>query len=36
MGRFLNRQKGLALLVLVLIIAFPQTALWLPEVLYGK
>jgi tripartite ATP-independent transporter DctM subunit len=27
---------GLQLLVLVLIIAFPQIALWLPEVLYGK
>ena len=27
---------GLQLLVLILIIAFPQIALWLPEVLYGK
>jgi tripartite ATP-independent transporter DctM subunit len=27
---------GLQLLMLVLIIAFPQIALWLPEVLYGK
>ena len=27
---------GLQLLVLVLIIAFPQIALWLPEYLYGK
>jgi tripartite ATP-independent transporter DctM subunit len=27
---------GLQLLALVLIIAFPQIALWLPEVLYGK
>ena len=27
---------GLQILVLVLIIAFPHIALWLPEVLYGK
>jgi TRAP-type mannitol/chloroaromatic compound transport system permease large subunit len=27
---------GLQLLVLLLIIAFPQIALWMPEYLYGK
>ena len=27
---------GLQLLALVLIVMFPQIAIWLPEVLYGK